>query len=64
MSVDTPVSIWRKTSGNDERSYDGPNDIDDPLANLLVDTVGNNIVDTGITMTVTPQTEWAEDNSV
>ena len=58
-----PASVWRKTSGLNENTYDGPNDIADPQGNLLVDTVGNNVVDTGIDMNIIPDTVWTEDDS-
>lgn len=60
----TPASVWRKTSGLDESVADGPNNIDDPQNNLLVDPQGNYVVDTGIEMNVTPQTEWMQDDSI
>lgn len=57
-----PSSVWRKTSGNDDSVFDGPDDIVDTVGVFLVDTVGNNIVDTGIDMNVIPQTEWEQDD--
>lgn len=60
----TPISVWQKTSGNTESVFDGPSDIDDTLGNLLVDTVSNNIVDTGIDMNITPESVWTENDGV
>lgn len=64
MSVNVPVTVWRKTDGLDENVFGGPYDIADPQGDHLVDTVGNQIVDTGIEMNVTPTTIWSENDSL
>lgn len=58
MSKNVPVSIYRDTSGLDEFSNQGVDDIVDVLGNNLVDVLGNQIVDTGVLTTQIPSTIW------
>lgn len=64
MSVNIPVTVWRKTSGNNDSVFDGPNFIVDTLGDFLVDPSGNFLVDTGIVMPIIPTTTWREDDSL
>lgn len=64
MAVNVPVSVWRDQSGLYEYSSEGPNDIVDTVDDNLVDTDGNQIVDTGVLATLIPASEWIEDDEV
>lgn len=59
-----PASTWRTTTGLNESTSDGPFDISDPQGDLLVDTLGNQVVDTGVTMDIIPASDWEEDDSI
>jgi len=64
MSVGVPVTIYRDQSGLTEYTSEGANYIVDTTDTFLVDTNGDNIVDTGVLATLIPQTVWTEDNSI
>ena len=58
-----PATIWRETSGNYEYTNTGVRKIIDTVNSFLVDTLGNNIIDTGVEMRIYPATVWREDDN-
>lgn len=60
----TPITIWRNNNGFGEYSGTGVLDIMDTTGAFLVDTVANNIVDTGIAFTDKPKTIWSENDGI
>lgn len=63
MSVNTPVTIWRDTSGLTDYSTEGSSYITDTADFYLVDPSGFYITDTGVIATTIPKTVWEEDES-
>lgn len=63
MAVDVPVSIWRKTNGQNDNVYTGITYVVDTDDFYLVDPDDNYIIDTGIEMPKTPISVWIEDDS-
>jgi hypothetical protein len=59
-----PVSIWQPTCTEDEFTDGDVYDIADSSGDLLVDTTGDSIVDTGVVQTPLAATDWAEDDSI
>lgn len=59
-----PDTQWRPQDGLSEFSNTGVNNIVDNLGVFLVDPSGVFIVDTGVSETLIPGTEWTEDDSL
>lgn len=64
MSVNTPATEWRATSGLVDYSSEDFSYIVDTTGTFLVDPSGTFIVDTGVIATTIPATVWSEDDSI
>jgi hypothetical protein len=64
MSVNTPVTTWRDTSGLTEYVSGDVNYIVDTTGTFLVDPSAVFIVDTGVLANKIPVTIWEEDDSI
>lgn len=63
MSTNVPATIWQGGDGT-EYANTGVNNIADTAGELFVDTVGIEVVDTGVTVTPVPASIWSEDDSI
>jgi hypothetical protein len=63
VPTNVPQTAWQPTDGLSDYDSGGVFNIADPSGNLLVDPSGSFIVDTGVIVTMIPNTTWTTDDS-
>lgn len=62
-TVNEPITAWAPSDGNSEVVQVGVLDIADELGNLLADTTGLIVADTGIDYSLLAATQWSQNDS-